>query len=251
MQLEKLLEGADRTAKSGEVASNALEWQQELEQIQAKLKSINSSLEQIDEKKKREAELNEKLNGTIADSRSGIKQFDISRANSRLIEGLNINKYRLPWEDGPTAAEHNKDFATTYAKYRQHQQQAAADRKRYEDLLAKAEAETDPTKKAKLIEQAQRARGDWQWNVQQQDLFKGAMKDVDLSRLNTLQNKLSNMVTPDLSNTQSMASIGANMGEKNDNIQRQQSFWNETLDLQRQMKDLLDLINQNYGATYQ
>lgn len=154
MQLEKLLEGADRTAKSGEVASNTLEWQQELEQIQAKLKSINSSLEQIDEKKKREAELNEKLNGTIADSRSGIKQFDISRANSRLIEGLNINKYRLPWEDGPTAAEHDTDFATTYAKYRQHQQQAAADRKRYEDLLAQAEAETDPAKKAKLIEQA-------------------------------------------------------------------------------------------------
>ena len=55
-----------------------------------------------------------------------------------------------------------------------------------------------------------------------------------------LGNINTNTIAPDLSHVTSLAQYGFNMGEKNDNVERMEKYYRESLTLQRRMKDKLE-----------
>lgn len=81
-ELKKLLEVQDKNAKSGEVASNAMEMLRELQATESKIKTINATLDRIDKAEKLEAERKEKQAKDEAD-RIEKEQKDLAKARER------------------------------------------------------------------------------------------------------------------------------------------------------------------------
>lgn len=188
----------------------ASELQATLASTLSKIRSIDQAIETIKKHKEEEARLADRINKGIIDSRTQLSRFDEARLNGRFYSE-NINDYRQKAEIyGSTARESKSE---------------------YQRLLDLAQNETDPEIKEKILRQASDARSSWQFNLGQADSFQQGY-------ITKLQELLSRLVAPDMSPVTSLASIGRDAGAS-DNMQRQQRFWDETLNLQREIRDAI------------
>lgn len=103
--------------------------------------------------------------------------------------------------------------------------QAASERKRYEQLMAEGR-----------LEEAAKAKSSWQFAAGERNSLADTLLQVLGSR------------TADLTNVTSLASIGANMGERNDNFDRQMAVWEDQRNLQREIKNILS--EKTFESTY-
>lgn len=99
------------------------------------------------------------------------------------------------------------------------------------------------------------ARSEWQEAKAKSSSLENIQNANNRFEINSLQDwvseiekAISNLTRPDLSNVQSMASIGANMGENDINVERQMNYWAKTIELQTTMKNLLDKIKQKENS---
>lgn len=99
------------------------------------------------------------------------------------------------------------------------------------------------------------ARSEWQEAKAKYSALENIQNANNRFEINSLQDwiseiekAISNLTRPDLSNVQSMASIGANMGENDINVERQMNYWAKTIELQTTMKNLLDKIEQKENS---
>ena len=177
----------------------------------SKIRSIDQAIETIKKHKEEEARLADRINKGIIDSRTQLSRFDEARLNGRFYSE-NINDYR----------QNAEIYGST----------ARASKSEYQRLLDLAQNETDPEIKEKILKQASDARSTWQFNLGQADSFQQGY-------ITKLQELLSRLVAPDMSPVTSLATIGRDAGSS-DNMQRQQRFWDETLTLQREIRDAID-----------
>ena len=94
---------------------------------------------------------------------------------------------------------------------------AVSERSRYEQLMSEGR-----------LEEAAKAKASWQFAAGERNTLADQLLQV-------LGNK-----TADLTNVTSLASIGANMGEVNDNFDRQMAIWEDQRNLQRDIKNILN-----------
>ena len=99
------------------------------------------------------------------------------------------------------------------------------------------------------------SRSEWQEAKAKSSSLENIQNANNRFEINSLQDwvseiekAISNLTRPDLSNVQSMASIGANMGENDINVERQMNYWAKTIELQTTMKNLLDKIEQKENS---
>lgn len=86
------------------------------------------------------------------------------------------------------------------------------------------------------LEEAAKTKESWQFAAGERN-----------SLADTLLQVLGNR-TADLTNVTSLASIGANMGERNDNFDRQMAVWEDQRNLQREIKNILS--EKTFESTY-
>ena len=171
----------------------------------SKIQAIDQTIEAIKKHKEEEARLSERINKGISDSRLAMSRFDESRLNGRFFSE-SVDDYRQ-----------NAELYASKAEYLR--------------LLGLAENETDNEKKQKILQEAADAKSTWQFNLGQADSFQQGY-------ISKLQELLSRLVAPDMSPVTSLAAIGRDAGAS-DNTHRQFQFWNESLTLQREIRDAI------------
>lgn len=140
-----------------------------------------------------------------------------------------------------TPSESEGDEEWLREGYSAYGRRAAAAREAYGETLLKAKSAKTSDEAQKYVEQANRQRETWQFLLGRQDFFKGGV-------LQTLQERLSRIAAPDLSNVTSLGQYGYGMGERNDNIDRQMRVWEDQYDVQRQILDVVR--DRTFEASY-
>ena len=213
----KFLEGQRSSSEYGDTAENIMDIFNQQEKRISQLEHIKSLIDQINEKKKKEAEIENK---NLENYR---KQADILKQS-----------YKWNEEDRQNNAEitlGTYDYNTLGDKYSEYRTKYLDFKYQYKTNLDKAENATTSESAKQFLDIASRMKSAMDFNKSQMDLFGGSQLDI-------LNNLLSKIKAPDMTNVTSLASQGLMTFGKNDQlVDLQVDYMKQQLDVQKQIKD--------------
>lgn len=213
----KFLEGQRSSSEYGETAENIMDIFNQQEKRISQLEHIKSLIDQINEKKKKEAEIDKK---NLDNYR---KQADILKQSYKWNEEERQNnaEITLGTYDYDTLGDKYSTYRTKYLDFKY----------QYKTNLDKAENATTSEQAKQFLDIASRMKSAMDFNKSQMDLFGGSQLDI-------LNNLLSKIKAPDMTNVTSLASQGLMTFGKNDQlIDLQVDYMKQQLDVQKQIKD--------------
>ena len=213
----KFLEGQRKGAEYGDTAENIMDIFNQQEKRISQLEHIKSLIDQINEKKKKEAEIEQK---NLDNYR---KQADILKQSYKwnVEERQNNAEITLGTYDYNTLGDKYSEYRTKYLDFKY----------QYKTNLDKAENATTSESAKQFLDIASRMKSAMDFNKSQMDLFGGSQLDI-------LNNLLSKIKAPDMTNVTSLASQGLMTFGKNDQlIDLQVDYMKQQLDVQKQIKD--------------
>lgn len=250
----KFLEGQRSSSEYGDTAENIMDIFNEQEKRISQLEHIKSLIDQINDKKEKEAEI-EKKNIEIEKKKleieNEIKKKKLEMENE--IERTNLNNYRkqadilkqsFAWSEedrqnrakiilGPSYSDDigPYDYDTLGVNYNTYRAKYGYFKYQYKTNLDKAENATTSESAKNFLDIASRMKDAMNFNKSQMDLFGGA-------QLEMLNNLLSNIKAPDMTNVTSLASQGLMTYGKDDQlVDLQVDYMKQQLDVQKQIKD--------------
>ena len=213
----KFLEGQRKGAEYGDTAENIMDIFNQQEKRISQLEHIKSLIDQINEKKKKEAEIDK-------------KNLDNYRKQADILK----QSYKWTEEDRQNNAEitlGTYDYNTLGDKYSEYKTKYLDFKYQYKTNLDKAENATTSESAKQFLDIASRMKSAMDFNKSQMDLFGGSQLDI-------LNNLLSKIKAPDMTNVTSLASQGLMTFGKNDQlIDLQVDYMKQQLDVQKQIKD--------------
>ena len=213
----KFLEGQRSSSEYGDTAENIMDIFNQQEKRISQLEHIKSLIDQINEKKKKEAEIEQK---NLDNYR---KQADILKQSYKWNEEERQNnaEITLGTYDYNTLGDKYSTYRTKYLDFKY----------QYKTNLDKAENATTSEAAKQFLDIASRMKDAMDFNKSQMDLFGG-------SQLEMLNNLLSKIKAPDMTNVTSLASQGLMTFGKDDQlIDLQVDYMKQQLDVQKQIKD--------------
>ena len=213
----KFLEGQRSSSEYGDTAENIMDIFNQQEKRISQLEHIKSLIDQINEKKKKEAEIDKK---NLDNYR---KQADILKQSYKWSEEEKQNnaEITLGTYDYNTLGDKYSEYRTKYLDFKY----------QYKTNLDKAENATTSESAKQFLDIASRMKSAMDFNKSQMDLFGGSQLDI-------LNNLLSKIKAPDMTNVTSLASQGLMTFGKNDQlIDLQVDYMKQQLDVQKQIKD--------------
>ena len=213
----KFLEGQRSSSEYGDTAENIMDIFNQQEKRISQLEHIKSLIDQINEKKKKEAEIDK-------------KNLDNYRKQADILK----QSYKWNEEDRQNNAEitlGTYDYDTLGDKYSTYRTKYLDFKYQYKTNLDKAENATTSESAKQFLDIASRMKSAMDFNKSQMDLFGGSQLDI-------LNNLLSKIKAPDMTNVTSLASQGLMTFGKNDQlIDLQVDYMKQQLDVQKQIKD--------------
>ena len=213
----KFLEGQRSSSEYGDTAENIMDIFNQQEKRISQLEHIKSLIDQINEKKKKEAEIEQ-------------KNLDNYRKQADILK----QSYKWNEEDKQNNAEitlGTYDYNTLGDKYSEYRTKYLDFKYQYKTNLDKAENATTSESAKQFLDIASRMKSAMDFNKSQMDLFGGSQLDI-------LNNLLSKIKAPDMTNVTSLASQGLMTFGKNDQlIDLQVDYMKQQLDVQKQIKD--------------
>lgn len=204
---------------------------EDIQKKDAKLTAINNFLENF---QKTREQYNQTINGEF----KSLSRSDEVRSNANIIKSISSNKNLYDAKE------------TLQEKESYYSSRANQDKKSYQSLLAIAKDYANSGKFKLADEQmnlAMRAKNSWQFNQGEADKFKNAipliLNQITQMKVAPLQDALSKLQAPNMENVNSLASQGV-MINRADDASREQSildYQREQTDLQRKIKDLLEV----------
>ena len=220
----KFLEGQRSSSEYGDTAENIMDIFNQQEKRISQLEHIKSLIDQINEKKKKEAEIENK---NLENYR---KQAVILKQSYKWKEEENRNNAQIilgPFDYDTQTSDYDTlgvNYNTYRAKYSYYKYQ-------YKTNLDKAENATTSESSKQFLDIASRMKDAMDFNKSQMDLFGG-------SQLDMLNNLLSKIKAPDMTNVTSLASQGLMTFGKDDHlVDLQVDYMKQQLDVQKQIKD--------------
>ena len=213
----KFLEGQRSSSEYGDTAENIMDIFNQQEKRISQLEHIKSLIDQINEKKKKEAEIDKK---NLDNYR---KQADILKQSYKWNEEERQNnaEITLGTYDYNTLGDNYSTYRTKYLDFKY----------QYKTNLDKAENATTSESAKQFLDIASRMKSAMDFNKSQMDLFGGSQLDI-------LNNLLSKIKAPDMTNVTSLASQGLMTFGKDDQlIDLQVDYMKQQLDVQKQIKD--------------
>lgn len=213
----KFLEGQRSSSEYGDTAENIMDIFNQQEKRISQLEHIKSLIDQINEKKQKEAEIDKK---NLDNYR---KQADILKQSYKWSEEERQNnaEITLGTYDYNTLGDKYSEYKTKYLDFKY----------QYKTNLDKAENATTSESAKQFLDIASRMKSAMDFNKSQMDLFGGSQLDI-------LNNLLSKIKAPDMTNVTSLASQGLMTFGKNDQlIDLQVDYMKQQLDVQKQIKD--------------
>ena len=213
----KFLEGQRSSSEYGDTAENIMDIFNQQEKRISQLEHIKSLIDQINEKKQKEAEIDKK---NLDNYR---KQADILKQSYKWNEEENRNnaEITLGTYDYNTLGDKYSEYRTKYLDFKY----------QYKTNLDNAENATTSESAKQFLDIASRMKSAMDFNKSQMDLFGGSQLDI-------LNNLLSKIKAPDMTNVTSLASQGLMTFGKNDQlIDLQVDYMKQQLDVQKQIKD--------------
>ena len=213
----KFLEGQRSSSEYGDTAENIMDIFNQQEKRISQLEHIKSLIDQINEKKKKEAEIEN-------------KNLDNYRKQADILK----QSYKWNEEDRQNNAEitlGTYDYNTLGDKYSEYRTKYLDFKYQYKTNLDKAENATTSESAKQFLDIASRMKSAMDFNKSQMDLFGGSQLDI-------LNNLLSKIKAPDMTNVTSLASQGLMTFGKNDQlVDLQVDYMKQQLDVQKQIKD--------------
>ena len=213
----KFLEGQRKGAEYGDTAENVMDIFNEQEKRISQLEHINSLIDQINEKQRKEAEIYHK---NLDNYR---KQVDILKQsyNWKEEERQNNTEITLGTYDYDMLGDKYNTYRTKYLDFKY----------QYKTNLDKAENAFTSEQVKHFLELASSMKDAMEFNKSQMDLFGGSQLDI-------LNNLLSKIKAPDMTNVTSLASQGLMTFGKDDQlVDLQVDYMKQQLDVQKQIKD--------------
>ena len=213
----KFLEGQRKGAEYGDTAENVMDIFNQQEKRISQLEHINSLIDQINEKQRKEAEIYHK---NLDNQR---KQVDILKQSYKWNEEdrQNNTEITLGTYDYNMLGYKYSEYRTKYLDYKY----------QYKTNLDKAENAFTSDQVKHFLELASSMKSAMDFNKSQMDLFGGSQLDI-------LNNLLSKIKAPDMTNVTSLASQGLMTFGKDDQIvDLQIDYMKQQLDVQKQIKD--------------
>ena len=220
----KFLEGQRKGAEYGDTAENVMDIFNQQEKRISQLEHIKSLIDQINEKKKKEAEIEKKNLDNYRKQAGILKQSykwkeEENRNNAQII--LGPFDYDTQTSDYDTLGVNYNTYRTKYSYFKY----------QYKTNLDKAENATTSESSKQYLDLASRMKDAMDFNKSQMDLFGGA-------QLEMLNNLLSNIKAPDMTNVTSLASQGLmTYGKDEQLVDLQIDYMKQQLDVQKQIKD--------------
>ena len=213
----KFLEGQRKGAEYGDTAENIMDIFNQQEKRISQLEHIKSLIDQIIEKQRKEAEIYHK---NLDNYRN---QVDILKQSYKWKEEENQNNTEI------TLGTYDYDMLGY--KYREYRTKYLDFKYQYKTNLDKAENAFTSEQVKHFLELASSMKSAMDFNKSQMDLFGGSQLDI-------LNNLLSKIKAPDMTNVTSLASQGLMTFGKNDQlIDLQVDYMKQQLDVQKQIKD--------------
>lgn len=220
----KFLEGQRKGAEYGETAENIMDIFNQQEKRISQLEHIKSLIDQINEKKQKEAEIKKK------EAEIEKKNLDNYRKQADILK----QSYMWNEEENQNNAEitlGTYDYNTLGDKYSEYRTKYLDFKNQYETNLDKAENATTSESAKQFLDIASRMKDAMDFNKSQMDLFGG-------SQLEMLNNLLSKIKAPDMTNVTSLASQGLmTYGKDEQLVDLQVDYMKQQLDVQKQIKD--------------
>ena len=213
----KFLEGQRSSSEYGDTAENIMDIFNQQEKRISQLEHIKSLIDQINEKKQKEAEIDKK---NLDNYR---KQADILKQSYKWNEEERQNnaEITLGTYDYNTLGDKYSTYRTKYLDFKY----------QYKTNLDKAENATTSESAKQFLDIASKMKSAMDFNKSQMDLFGGSQLDI-------LNNLLSKIKAPDMTNVTSLASQGLMTFGKDDQlIDLQVDYMKQQLDVQKQIKD--------------
>ena len=213
----KFLEGQRSSSEYGDTAENIMDIFNQQEKRISQLEHIKSLIDQINEKKKKEAEIEQK---NLENYR---KQTDILKQSYKWNEEERQNnaEITLGTYDYNTLGDKYSEYRTKYLDFKY----------QYKTNLDKAENATTSESAKQFLDIASRMKSAMDFNKSQMDLFGGSQLDI-------LNNLLSKIKAPDMTNVTSLASQGLmTYGKDEQLVDLQVDYMKQQLDVQKQIKD--------------
>lgn len=213
----KFLEGQRKGAEYGDTAENIMDIFNEQEKRISQLEHINSLIDQINEKQRKEAEIYHK---NLDNQR---KQVDILKQsyNWNEEERQNNTEITLGTYDYNMLGYKYSEYRTKYLDFKY----------QYKTNLDKAENAFTSEQVKHFLELASSMKEAMNFNKSQMDLFGGSQLDI-------LNNLLSKIKAPDMTNVTSLASQGLmTYGKDEQLVDLQVDYMKQQLDVQKQIKD--------------
>ena len=213
----KFLEGQRNSSEYGDTAENVMDIFNEQEKRISQLEHIKSLIDQINEKQRKEAEIYHK---NLDNYRN---QVDILKQSYKWSEEdrQNNTEITLGTYDYDMLGDKYNTYRTKYLDFKY----------QYKTNLDKAENAFTSEQVKHFLELASSMKEAMNFNKSQMDLFGGSQLDI-------LNNLLSKIKAPDMTNVTSLASQGLMTFGKNDQlIDLQVDYMKQQLDVQKQIKD--------------
>lgn len=213
----KFLEGQRKGAEYGDTAENIMDIFNQQEKRISQLEHINSLIDQINEKQRKEAEIYHK---NLDNQR---KQVDILKQSYKWKEEENQNNTEI------TLGTY--DYNMLGYKYNTYRTKYLDFKYQYKTYLDKAENAFTSEQVKHFLELASSMKEAMDFNKSQMDLFGGSQLDI-------LNNLLSKIKAPDMTNVTSLASQGLmTYGKDEQLVDLQVDYMKQQLDVQKQIKD--------------
>lgn len=213
----KFLEGQRKGAEYGDTAENIMDIFNQQEKRISQLEHIKSLIDQINEKQRKEAEIYHK---NLDNYRN---QVDILKQSYKWKEEENQNNTEI------TLGTYDYDMLGY--KYNTYRTKYLDFKYQYKTNLDKAENAFTSEQVKHFLELASSMKSAMDFNKSQMDLFGGSQLDI-------LNNLLSKIKAPDMTNVTSLASQGLMTFGKNDQlVDLQVDYMKQQLDVQKQIKD--------------
>lgn len=227
-QLEEYLKGQkakfEEYRKDGFKSKNSEKVFENIQLTEGRIEKLNSWLENYDKNEKQKAETEKTkvtgFNKIIDAEKLGIAQYNETNDLNRLIKTGNISGIR------EAALKHRANRNSAFDLY--------------QSTLNEAALATDSKTKEELLEKANKYKSDWQYSS---NTFDNLNQNLGQLLVAPLQDALSKLQAPNMENVNSLASQGV-MINRADDASREQSildYQREQTDLQRQIKDLLEV----------
>ena len=220
----KFLEGQRSSSEYGDTAENIMDIFNQQEKRISQLEHIKSLIDQINEKKKKEAEIENK---NLENYR---KQAGILKQSYKWKEEENRNNAQIIL--GPFDYDtQTSDYDTLGVNYNTYRAKYSYFKYQYKTNLDKAENAFTSEQVKHFLELASSMKSAMDFNKSQMDLFGGSQLDI-------LNNLLSKIKAPDMTNVTSLASQGLMTFGKNDQlVDLQVDYMKQQLAVQKQIKD--------------